>query len=123
MLVLQLPAGPAPAADQMPGSKQTKPGAGGNFGHVWMETCGDGLCEKLIRAHDASDQSIASENVGRLIVWDSRPGGYGTYGDGKVLAADIRNTRNSKMDLSCEELKASDRVFGICLGQVRARVD
>lgn len=123
MLVLQPPAGSAPAVDPVPGTWQTKPDADGNFGHVWMETRGGGLCGKLIGVHDASDQSKASENVGRLIVWDVRPGGYGTYGDGKVLAADIRNTCNAKMDLSCEELKASDRVFGICLGQVRARVD
>lgn len=111
--VVVLGAGAA-LADPILGTWKTKPDDNGNFGHVQIKACGPAFCGTLVKAFDGAGKEIASENVGKRIVWDmvAYPGGL--YDDGKVWSPDRNKTYDSDMTLSGASLKVRGCVIGIC---------
>ncbi len=118
LLALAAPA----AADPVHGMWKTQPDDNGNFGHVRMQTCSNGLiCGGLVAAFDSSGSQVESENIGRAIVWDMEPQGDGTYRDGRIWAPDRNRTYSSRMELRGNELGVSGCVMGFCREQVWTR--
>ncbi|MFM2355062.1 MAG: hypothetical protein RLZZ528_798 [Pseudomonadota bacterium] len=111
-VALTLAAGAACAADPVEGLWKTKPDDNGNFGHVQIAPCGDKLCGVLVKAFDGAGAEMASDNIGKQIVWDMVANGDGTYGGGKVWAPDRDKTYKSKMALSGNTLSVSGCVMG-----------
>jgi len=91
---LSLLAGAA-VADPVEGLWKTKPDDNGHYGHVEVKPCGSAYCGTLVRAFDAEGKEMASENIGKRIIWDMVPKGEGAYGDGKVWSPDRDKTYNS----------------------------
>ncbi len=101
-------------ADPIEGTWQTKADDNGNFGHVKVVPCGPAYCGTLVKSFDSAGKPLASENIGKRIIWDMVPKGNGAYGDGKVWSPDRNKTYNSKMKLNGNSLSVSGCVFGIC---------
>lgn len=114
----------AAAADPVEGTWKTKPDDNGNFGHVEIAPCGDKFCGTLVKSFDSSGAEMASDNIGKKIVWDMVAKGGGAYADGKVWAPDRDKTYNSKMQLSGDTLSVSGCVLGgiICRASAWTRV-
>lgn len=110
--LMMLAAGAAWSADPVEGLWQTKPDDNGHYGHVEIAPCGQVLCGVLVEAFDASGAVIASDNIGKQIVWDMTANGDGTYGGGKVWAPDRDKTYKSKMALTGDTLAVSGCVLG-----------
>ena len=115
-------AAPAWAADPVVGMYKTEPGDDGAYGHVEIYECGAAICGVIRKAFDSSDKEIASENIGKRMIWDMQARGDGSYAKGKIWAPDRNKTYNSKMQLSGNALKVSGCVLGICRGQNWTRV-
>lgn len=110
---LSLLAGAA-VADPVEGLWKTKPDDNGHYGHVEVKPCGAAFCGTLVRAFDGAGKEMASENIGKRIIWDMVPKGEGAYGDGKVWSPDRDKTYNSKLQLSGDGLAVKGCVLGIC---------
>jgi uncharacterized protein (DUF2147 family) len=121
---LTFAAGAALAADPVEGMWKTKPDDNGNFGHVQIAPCGDKLCGVLVKAFDGAGAEMASDNIGKRIVWDMVANGDGTYGGGKVWAPDRNKTYKSKMALNGDTLSVSGCVLGgaVCRDSAWSRV-
>ncbi len=119
---LMLGAGAA-AADPVVGVWKTQPGDEGNYAHVTISTCGAKICGVLGKGFNASGGEIASDNIGRQMIWDMSADGGGKYSGGKIWAPDRDKTYNSKMTLSGNSLEVKGCVLGICRGQVWTRVN
>ncbi|OUD09335.1 imidazoleglycerol-phosphate dehydratase [Marivivens niveibacter] len=103
----------AAIADPLEGNWRTAADDNGNSGLITVEPCGAALCGTLVKAFDASGAEIATENVGRQLIWDTTANGDGTY-SGKVYSPDRDKTYNSKLVLSGNSLSVSGCVLGIC---------
>lgn len=114
-------AGPA-LADPVHGLWKTMPDDNGNFGHVRIDACGAAICGVLVEAFDGAGKPVASDNIGKQIVWNMKAQGGGKYGKGKVWAPDRDKTYNSKMVLQGKSLDVSGCVFGICRASQWTRV-
>lgn len=114
----------AASADPVEGLWKTKPDDNGNYGHVQIAPCGERFCGVLVEAFDSSGAVMASDNIGKQIVWDMTANGDGTYGGGKVWAPDRDKTYKSKMALSGDVLSVSGCVLGgvICRASEWQRV-
>ncbi|QDY68689.1 DUF2147 domain-containing protein [Qingshengfaniella alkalisoli] len=112
----------AAAADDVEGIWQTQPDDNGRFAHIEVAPCGAKLCGTIRTAFDGQGQPIASETIGKPIIWDMVPKGDGIYGDGKVYAPDRDKTYNSKMELAGDRLEVSGCVIAICRSQTWVRV-
>ena len=110
---LSLLAGAA-VADPVEGLWKTKPDDNGHYGHVEVKPCGSAYCGTLVRAFDGAGKEMASENIGKRIIWDMVPKGEGAYGDGKVWSPDRDKAYNSKLQLSGDGLAVKGCVLGIC---------
>ena len=121
--VLTVAAGAA-FADPAEGVWKTKPDDNGNFGHVQISPCGAKICGVLIKAFDGGGAEMASENIGKQIVWDMVPNGDGTYSSGKVWAPDRDKTYKAKMVLDGNALGVSGCVLGgaVCRESMWSRV-
>ncbi len=117
-------AGAAWAGDPAEGLWKTLPDDNGNFGHIQIAPCGAGLCGTLIQSFDGTGAVMASDNVGKLILWDMVAVGDGTYEDGQVWAPDRDKTYSAKMDLAGDVLAVSGCVLGglICRASEWTRV-
>jgi len=104
----------AAAADPVEGIWQTRPDDNGKIGHIRIQPCGPAYCGTLIQAFDAKGKPVASDNVGKRIVWDMKPQGGGAYGGGKVWSPDRNKTYNAKMQINGNSLSVSGCVLGIC---------
>lgn len=102
------------AGDAVEGVWKTKPDDNGNFGHIKVTSCGAAICGTLIKSFDKSGAPLASDNIGKKIIWDMVPNGDGTYANGKIWAPDRDKTYNSKMTLSGNKLAVQGCVLGIC---------
>jgi uncharacterized protein (DUF2147 family) len=111
-LALAVTAGAA-QADPLAGRWLTAPDDNGNFGMVEVAPCGPALCGTLTSAYDSAGKPIQSPNVGRQLIWDTKPDGGGIY-RGKVYAPDRKKTYKSKLVLDGDRLSVSGCVFGIC---------
>lgn len=101
-------------ADPVEGIWKTKPDDNGNFGHVKVAACGSAFCGKLIKAFDGSGAEIASDNIGKNIIWDMVAYPDGLYDDGQVWSPDRDKTYNSDMTLAGDKLAVRGCVMGIC---------
>ena len=113
---------PALAADPVLGTFRTEPGDTGGFAHVEIYTCDASICGVIRKAFDASGSEVASDNVGKRMIWDMSAKGNGSYGGGKIWAPDRDKTYSSKMELSGQTLKVSGCVAIICRAQTWTRV-
>ncbi len=105
----------APAfADPVEGLWKTKPDDNGNFGHVQIAPCADRFCGVLVEAFDGSGAVMASENIGKQIIWDMVAQGDGYYDSGKVWSPDRDKTYKSNMQLTGDSLAVKGCVLGIC---------
>ena len=105
--------GSAAVADPLEGLWRTARDDNGNSGLIQVAPCGDALCGTLIRAFDANGNEMASDNVGRLIISETRARGNGEY-RGKVYSPDRDQTYNSRLQLSGDTISVSGCVLGIC---------
>ncbi len=114
----------AAAADPVEGLWQTRPDAGGNFGHVRIAACGPAFCGKLVAAFDKTGAPRPSGKIGRAILWDMRAEGGGLYDRGQVWAPDRDKTFAGQMRLSGDALVVSGCAMGglICRAQDWVRV-
>ena len=101
-------------ADPVEGLWQTKKDDNGNFGHVEIKPCGPAFCGVLVKAFDGAGKEIASDNIGRKIVWDMVPYADGLYDDGKIYSPDRDKEDNGDMTLAGNNLSVRGCVLGIC---------
>ncbi|WP_424975106.1 DUF2147 domain-containing protein [Dinoroseobacter sp. S124A] len=110
------------AADAVKGVFQTAPNDEGNVGHVEFYECSGKICGKLLRSFTSNGTPIASDNIGKNIVWDMQNQGDGAYGKGKIWDPGADKTYRSKMSLDGDLLKVSGCVGPICRGNTWQRV-
>ena len=101
-------------ADPVEGMWQTRKDDNGNFGHVQIKPCGPAFCGTLVKAFDGAGNEIASDNIGRQIVWDMVPDADGLYDDGQIYSPDRGKTYNGDMTLAGDRLSVRGCVLGIC---------
>jgi len=94
----------------------------GSYAYISMKPCGANICGTIAEAFDASGP-IASENIGKQLVWDMVPGGGGSYGSGKIWQPSTGKVFKSKMSLSGNTLKVSGCVGPFCKKQTWTRVN
>lgn len=115
--------GGAASADPLEGLWRTAPDDNGNTGLIQVQPCGDALCGTLVQAFGPDGAEIASPNIGRQIIWDTRPQGDGATYRGRVYSPDRDQEYRSRLILSGSSLSVSGCVFGICReGGIWARV-
>lgn len=113
-LVLALTATSAFAGNPVEGIWKTSVDDNGNFGHVQVTPCGEGFCGVLVKAFDGAGKEIASDNIGKRIIWDMKSEPDGLYDGGKVWSPDRDKTYASKMQLSGDTLAVKGCVLFIC---------
>lgn len=101
-------------ADPVFGDWRTTADDNGNSGIIRVAACGDRICGTLVRALDASGAEMASDNVGKRIIWDMQAQGGGAYGKGKIWSPDRDKTYSSKMQLKGDSLAISGCVLVVC---------
>ncbi|NAZ35461.1 DUF2147 domain-containing protein [Rubellimicrobium sp. CFH 75288] len=113
----------AAAAEPLLGTWRTAPDDNGNTGLIQVAPCGDAICGALVRAFGPDGSDIPSPNMGRLIIWDTRPTGGGEY-RGRIFAPDRGQEYASRLRLDGDRLSVSGCVIGICReGGVWTRVN
>lgn len=100
-------------ADPLEGRWQTAPDDNGNVGHIDVAPCGAALCGTLVAAFDSTGAQVESENIGRLIIWDTVAAGEGEY-EGRIYAPDRDREYASSLVLAGDRLTVSGCVLGIC---------
>ncbi len=103
----------AAAADPLEGLWRSAPDDNGNSGLIQVAPCGDALCGTLVRAFGPDGAEIPSPNLGRQIIWDTRPEGGNEY-RGRVYAPDRDQEYRSRLRLTGDRLSVSGCVLGIC---------
>lgn len=101
-------------AEPVFGTWKTTPDDNGNFGYIEIAACGEKICGTLVKSFDSSGAEIASENIGRQIVWDMSSKGNGAYGGGRIWAPDRDKTYKSRMTLSGDILAVQGCVLVVC---------
>jgi uncharacterized protein (DUF2147 family) len=107
-------AGPAMAADPVFGTWKTAPDDNGNSGYIQVDACGSKICGTLIKSFDSSGKEMASDNVGKKIIWDMVAKGDGYYSGGKVWSPDRDKTYKSNMTLKGDTLAIKGCILMIC---------
>ncbi len=111
--VLALIAGAVQAQDALIGDWRTAPDDNGHTGLIRVAQCGASLCGTLVEAFDEGGQSMASENVGRQIIWDTNPTTDAGVYRGQIYSPDRDATYNSRLYLSGNSLEVCGRRLGI----------
>ncbi|MEL6167660.1 MAG: DUF2147 domain-containing protein [Pseudomonadota bacterium] len=119
--VLTLAAGAATAEPAL-GLWKTQPDDNGNYGHVELYDCDGQVCGVIRAAFDGAGATMASDNIGKRMIWDMSASGEGGYAGGKIWAPDRDKVYNSKMALAGDRLEVSGCVIGICRAQTWERV-
>jgi uncharacterized protein (DUF2147 family) len=104
----------AALADPVEGTWQTRADDNGNYGHVEIKPCGPAFCGTLVKAFDSTGAEIASDNIGRQIVWDMVAYPDGLYDDGRIYSPDRDKEYNGDMTLNGNNLAVRGCVLGIC---------
>lgn len=114
----------AALADPVEGMWKTKPDDNGNFGYVQIAPCGAAFCGTLVQSFDGTGAKMASENIGKRIIWDMVAAGGGSYADGKVWAPDRDKTYSATMQVTGATLSVSGCILGgmLCRAQAWTRV-
>lgn len=118
-----LVATPAFAADPVVGLFKTQPGDTGSYAHVEIYECDDSICGVIRRAFDSNGAEIASDTVGKRMIWDMAAKGDGSYSGGRIWAPDRDKVYKSKMQLNGNTLSVSGCVAVICRSQTWTRVN
>lgn len=113
---------PAFAADPVLGMFKTQPGDTGRFAHVELYECDASICGVIRKAFDENGAEIASDTVGKRMIWDMSADGDGSYAGGRIWAPDRDKVYKSKMQLSGDTLSVSGCVAVICRSQTWTRV-
>ena len=103
----------AAMADPLEGMWQTAADDNGNSGMIEVVPCGAMLCGTLIKAFDTAGAEMASDNIGRQLIWDTTSNGDGTY-SGQVYSPDRDKTYTSYLVLSGDSLSVRGCVLGFC---------
>jgi uncharacterized protein (DUF2147 family) len=103
----------AASADPLEGRWRTTADDNGNSGLVQVTPCGAMLCGTLIKAFGPDGKEIASDNIGRALIWDTEARGGGEY-RGRVYSPDRDQEYNSKLILTGDSLSVSGCRLGIC---------
>jgi uncharacterized protein (DUF2147 family) len=106
--------GTAAMADPIYGAWQTAKDDNGNYGQIDVAACGSKICGTLVKSFNSDGSELASENIGKQIIWDMEAKGDGAYGGGKVWSPDRDKTYNSKLQLTGDTLSVSGCILGIC---------
>ena len=104
------------AADPLEGQWRTAADDNGNSGLIVVGACpsnGALLCGQLVQAYGPDGSQIASDNVGRMIIFDTAPHSGNEY-RGKVYSPDRDATYNSRLTLSGNSLSVQGCVLGVC---------
>ncbi|MDP1668652.1 DUF2147 domain-containing protein [Phaeovulum sp.] len=100
-------------ADPLEGIWRTAPDDNGNSGHVQIVPCGSALCGTLIKSFDSAGKPMASENIGKLIIWDMVANGASGY-KGMLWSPDRDKTYKSKLTLSGNTLAVEGCIAFLC---------
>ena len=101
-------------ADPVEGMWRTTKDDNGNSGMIQVAPCGSKICGTLVKSFDPAGKSMASDNIGKKIIWDMVAKGNGAYGSGKIWSPDRDKTYSSKMQMTGNQLKVKGCIFGIC---------
>ena len=101
-------------ADPVHGTWKTVPDDNGNYGHIEVTNCGSTICGTLVKSFNPDGSALATDNIGKKIIWDMQNLGDGNYGKGKIWSPDRDKTYKSKMVLNGNSLAVSGCVLGIC---------
>jgi len=101
-------------AQSIEGTWRTAVDDNGNSGLIEVTACGSRFCGVLIKSFDSSGAEMASDNVGKQIIWDMKDKGNGAYGNGKIWSPDRDKTYNSKLQVTGDTLTVKGCVLGIC---------
>lgn len=113
-------AGPA-LADPVHGVWKTEVDDG-NYALVKFSDCGAALCGVISGAYAADGSKVASDNVGKQLVWGMTASGGGKYAGGTIWQPSTGKKFKSKMTLSGNTLKVAGCVGPICKKQTWSRV-
>jgi len=102
------------AQDAIEGIWQTAPDDNGNYGHIEVTPCNNSFCGILIKSFDSSGAPMASDNIGKRIIWNMKAKGDGKYANGKIWSPDRDKTYSSKMTLVGDIVSVKGCVLGIC---------
>jgi uncharacterized protein (DUF2147 family) len=100
-------------AEPLVGTWRTAKDDNGNSGLIQVKPCGAALCGTLVKAFDKAGKSMESPNIGRKIIWDTKPVGDGEY-RGMVYSPDRDAEYKSKLVLTGDKLSVSGCRIGIC---------
>lgn len=101
-------------ADPAYGVYKTIPDDNGSVGHIQVAACGSKICGTLIKSFDSGGKEVASENIGKNIIWDMVADGDGAYSGGRIWDPSRDKTYKSKMTLTGKNLAVEGCVLGIC---------
>lgn len=101
------------SADPLEGMWRTAADDNGNSGLIEVVPCGAALCGTLVKAFDAADKPMASPNIGRRIIWDTRASGVGEY-RGMVYSPDRDAEYKSRLVLTGDSVSVSGCRLGFC---------
>lgn len=118
-----LAASPALAAETVTGLYKTQPSDTGSFAHVEIYECGETICGVIRKAFDASGAEIASDTVGKRMIWDMSADGSDAWSGGRIWAPDRDKVYKSRMELSGDTLSVSGCVLVVCRSQTWQRVN
>lgn len=111
------------AADPVVGKYRSLADKNGISYNVQLNECGAKICGLITKAFDGSGAAVASDAIGKKMMWDMEPKGNGSYGGGKIFAPDTGKTYNSKMQIKGNSLKVSGCIGPICRGQTWSPVN
>ena len=103
----------AAMAEPLVGTWRTAKDENGKSGLVKVKPCGAALCGTLIKAFDPEGNPMESPNIGRKIIWDTKPVGDGEY-RGMLYSPDRDAEYKSKLVLTGDKLSVSGCRIGIC---------
>jgi len=106
---------PAFAADPLLGFWRTARDDNGNSGLIEVKPCGARMCGTLIKAFGPSGAEIASDNIGRKLIWNTVNKGGGIY-RGRVYSPDRDAEYASRLVLTNggKRLSVAGCRFGFC---------
>ena len=102
------------AGNPVEGGWKTSLDDNGNYGHIEVTPCGEAFCGILVKSFDGSGKAMASDNIGKRIIWDMKPAAEGSYDSGKIWSPDRDKTYASKMQLNGDSLAVQGCVMFIC---------
>ena len=118
-------------AGSLSGMFRTETNDEGGYLHVEMVPCESdakkacGLINKAFNVNEGPDPILDYEHLGKLIVWDMKDQGDGSWSKGKIWAPDDDKTYKSKMEINAsgDVLTVEGCVLFICRGQDWKRLE